>query len=174
LRSAYGLGFIVVLGNVYFIWVCMCCRLLRGICSHFFSRGIKKQGKRSCLPFWTPPPSPVILFNLAEPPALILASRRSLRMRACSAALEGGELAGTSGEEDMMGVSGLLSAIFDIFGRLSTQRISYDGTKGAKFSNSISMRLRLELLWKAESSTRRFGIFGEESAHGPSRSDLYN
>jgi hypothetical protein len=61
-----------------------------------------------------PPPNPVILFNLAEPPALILASRRSLRMRACSAALEGGELA-SLGEEDGTGV---LSAIFEVRLRL--------------------------------------------------------
>jgi hypothetical protein len=64
-----------------------------------------------CLPFGTPPPNPLILLSLAEPPALILASRRSLRMRACSAALEGGELAGALGEEDTMGVSGVVSAI---------------------------------------------------------------
>lgn len=32
------------------------------------------------------PPMPVILFSLADPPALILASLRSLRKRACSAA----------------------------------------------------------------------------------------
>lgn len=34
----------------------------------------------------------MILFKRAEPPALILASRRSLRIRAWSAALEGGVL----------------------------------------------------------------------------------
>jgi hypothetical protein len=56
-----------------------------------------------------PPPNPVILFSLAEPPALILASRRSLRMRACSAALDGGELA-LLGDEG----TGVLSAIFSI------------------------------------------------------------
>jgi hypothetical protein len=50
-----------------------------------------------------PPPNPVILFSLAEPPALIFVSLRSFRMRACSAALEGGELA-TSGDEDGTGV----------------------------------------------------------------------
>jgi hypothetical protein len=55
------------------------------------------------IPFGMPPPNPVILFSLAEPPALIFASLRSFRMRACSAALEGGELA-TSGDEDGTGV----------------------------------------------------------------------
>jgi hypothetical protein len=60
------------------------------------------------IPFGIPPPNPVILFSLAEPPALIFASLRSLRMRACSAALEGGELA-TSGDEDGTGV---VSAMF--------------------------------------------------------------
>jgi hypothetical protein len=60
-----------------------------------------------------PPPNPVILFNLAEPPALILASRRSLRMRACSAALEGGELA-VLGEDG----TGVPSAIFEVRLRL--------------------------------------------------------
>jgi hypothetical protein len=60
------------------------------------------------IPFGMPPPSPVILFSLAEPPALIFASLRSLRMRACSAALDGGELA-TSDDEDGTGV---VSAMF--------------------------------------------------------------
>lgn len=60
------------------------------------------------IPFGIPPPNPVILFSLAEPPALILASLRSLRMRACSAALEGGELA-TSGDEDGTGVMSAMS-----------------------------------------------------------------
>ncbi len=55
------------------------------------------------IPFGMPPPNPVILFSLAEPPALIFASLRSFRMRACSAALDGGELA-TSGDEDGTGV----------------------------------------------------------------------
>ena len=126
------------------------------VCSQLLAEPIKKQGKRSCLPFGTPPPSPVILFNLAEPPALILASRRSLRMRACSAALEGGELAAMLGEEGMTGVSGVVSAIFDVFQRLTTQRVSYYQTKAARFSSSKSQMLRLELLWKAESSARRF------------------
>jgi hypothetical protein len=36
-------------------------------------------------------------------------------MRACSAALEGGELVGKLGEEDTTGVSGAVSAILDIF-----------------------------------------------------------
>jgi hypothetical protein len=58
------------------------------------------------VPLWKPPPRPVILFNLAEPPARILASRRSFRMRACSAALEGGVL----GSEDG---GGGVSAIVD-------------------------------------------------------------
>jgi len=58
--------------------------------------------------FGIPPPSPVILFRRAEPPARILASRRSLRMRACSAALEGGVL----GEEDGAGgVSAMLGCL---------------------------------------------------------------
>lgn len=35
------------------------------------------------------PPTPVIFESLAEPPARILASRRSRRMRACSEATEG-------------------------------------------------------------------------------------
>ena len=60
------------------------------------------------IPFGMPPPNPVILFSLAEPPALIFASLRSFRMRACSAALEGGELE-TSGDEDGTGV---VSAMF--------------------------------------------------------------
>ena len=49
------------------------------------------------MPLWTPPPKPVILFSLAEPPARILASRRSFRMRACSAALDGGVLGSEDG-----------------------------------------------------------------------------
>lgn len=48
-------------------------------------------------PLWMPPPRPVILFNLAEPPALIFASRFSFRSLACSAALDGGLLAGSTG-----------------------------------------------------------------------------
>lgn len=52
-----------------------------------------------------PPPSPVILFNLDVPPAFILASRRSRRMRACSEALEGGVPPGDD-------VVGGVSAIF--------------------------------------------------------------
>jgi len=82
-----------------------------------------------------PPPNPVILFNLAEPPALILASRRSLRIRACSAALEGGELAGTLGEEGMAGVSGVVSAIFTIFRRLSTRTVFYYQPKTSSCTN---------------------------------------
>lgn len=42
----------------------------------------------SDLPPTMRPPMPLILFKRAEPPALIFASRRSLRRRACSAALE--------------------------------------------------------------------------------------
>jgi hypothetical protein len=61
------------------------------------------------MPLWTPPPKPVILFNLADPPARILASRRSFRMRACSAALDGGVL----GSEDG---GGGVSAIVDYCG----------------------------------------------------------
>jgi len=57
------------------------------------------------MPLCIPPPKPVILFNLAEPPARILASRRSFRMRACSAAFDGGVL----GSEDG---GGGVSAIF--------------------------------------------------------------
>jgi hypothetical protein len=66
----------------------------------------------ACSPRFTPPPKPVILFNLADPPARIFASRLSLRMRACSAALDGGVLA----SEDAMGV---VSAILrpEIFAR---------------------------------------------------------
>lgn len=45
------------------------------------------------------PPRPVILFNLSVPPALILASRRSLRKRACSAARWA---AASSGEASVM------------------------------------------------------------------------
>jgi hypothetical protein len=41
----------------------------------------------------------VILLRRALPPAFILASRRSFRMRACSAALDGGVL----GSEDICG-----------------------------------------------------------------------
>lgn len=43
----------------------------------------------------------MILFNRADPPARILASRRSLRMRACSDAVEGGVL----GSDDAFGVA---------------------------------------------------------------------
>ena len=52
---------------------------------------------------------PVILLSRAEPPALILASRRSFRIRACSAALEGGVLAS---EE----ATGVVSAMFGEYG----------------------------------------------------------
>lgn len=48
--------------------------------------------RREDVPLCNPPPSPVILFNLDAPPALILASRRSLRIRACSEALGEGVL----------------------------------------------------------------------------------
>lgn len=64
---------------------------------------------QSNVPLWMPPPSPVILFNLAEPPARIFASRRSLRIRAWSAALEGGVL----GSEE--GTGGGVSAILAVF-----------------------------------------------------------
>jgi hypothetical protein len=47
----------------------------------------------------------VILLSRADPPALILASRRSFRMRACSAALEGGVL---GAEDETCGVSAIL------------------------------------------------------------------
>lgn len=50
------------------------------------------------------------MFNLAEPPARIFASRRSLRIRAWSAALEGGVL---GSEEGAGGVSAILSS-YDI------------------------------------------------------------
>jgi hypothetical protein len=63
------------------------------------------------MPLCIPPPKPVILFNLAEPPARILASRRSFRMRACSAALDGGVL----GSEDG---GGGVSAIFGYWGNI--------------------------------------------------------
>lgn len=56
-------------------------------------------------PRFIPPPRPEILLSRAEPPALIFASRRSLRMRACSAALEGGVLAS---DEAGGGVSAML------------------------------------------------------------------
>lgn len=60
------------------------------------------------VPLGMPPPSPVILFSRAEPPARILASRRSLRSRACSAALEGG----VGGSEDMVvGVSAMVGGV---------------------------------------------------------------
>ena len=48
----------------------------------------------------------MILFKRAEPPALIFASRRSLRIRAWSAALEGGVLVS---DEAGGGVSAILS-----------------------------------------------------------------
>jgi hypothetical protein len=48
------------------------------------------------------------LFKRAEPPARILASRRSLRMRACSDALDGAEVASDEGGG---GVSGIVSRI---------------------------------------------------------------
>lgn len=54
-----------------------------------------------------PPPRPVILSNLAEPPALIFASRFSFRSLACSAALDGGLLAGSA---EGVGVSAILFA----------------------------------------------------------------
>lgn len=63
------------------------------------------------LPLWIPPPRPVILFNLAEPPALIFASRFSFRSLACSAALEGGLLAGSA---EVVGVSAM---VFPAMGR---------------------------------------------------------
>lgn len=59
------------------------------------------------LPRETPPPSPVILFSRADPPARILASRRSLRSLAWSAALDGG----VGGSDDMVvGVSAMARA----------------------------------------------------------------
>jgi hypothetical protein len=60
------------------------------------------------MPRCTPPPKPVILFSRAEPPARIFASRRSLRILAWSAALDGGVL-GVPGSEEGIGV---VSAIF--------------------------------------------------------------
>jgi hypothetical protein len=90
----------------------------------------KNLGQTSLLPFGIPPPNPVILLSLAEPPARILASRRSLRMRACSAALDGGELAALLGGEEMTGVSGV-SAIFDI-----SQRHAESGLRS---SNSLQV-----------------------------------
>ena len=64
------------------------------------ARGLGNNGMVSCRldrvsrqkllgvspPLGTPPPKPVILFNLFSAPALIFASRRALRCRACSAA----------------------------------------------------------------------------------------
>lgn len=64
--------------------------------------------RRANEPRCTPPPSPVILFNLEVPPAFILASRRSRRMRACSEALDGGVAAG---EDVVGGVSAMLEAL---------------------------------------------------------------
>lgn len=62
---------------------------------------------RLYIPRSTPPPRPEILFSLAEPPARILASRLSLRIRACSETLEDG--ASEPGDEDGMGgVSAIL------------------------------------------------------------------
>ncbi len=66
---------------------------------------------KSKVPLFSPPPSPEILFSRAEPPALILASRRSLRMRACSDALEGGALDSEAGEG-----WGVVSAILQVRG----------------------------------------------------------
>lgn len=61
-------------------------------------------------PLWRPPPSPVILFSLALPPALIFASRRSLRMRACSAARAAAASSGLIPVvSTMMGVGRLVS-----------------------------------------------------------------
>ena len=59
----------------------------------------------------TPPPRPEILFSLAEPPARILASRLSLRIRACSETLE----VGVSAPGDDDGIGGV-SAIFGMLG----------------------------------------------------------
>jgi len=56
------------------------------------------------VPRFIPPPKPVILSKRADPPALIFASRRSFRMRAWSAALEGAVL-GVPGSEEGMGVT---------------------------------------------------------------------
>ena len=55
----------------------------------------------------TPPPRPVILLSLAGPPARILASRLSLRSRACSETLE----VGASGDD--VGIGGV-SAMFGL------------------------------------------------------------
>lgn len=109
-----GLWLVVVLRDVDFVGVCVCCRC--GLLWRIYIERLimllvtltKGYGGLRCLPFGIPPPNPVILFNLADPPALILASRRSLRMRACSAALEGGELA-LLGEEDGTGVVSAIS-----------------------------------------------------------------
>jgi len=59
----------------------------------------------------TPPPRPEILFSLAEPPARILASRLSLRIRACSETLE----VGVSAPGDDDGIGGV-SAILGMLG----------------------------------------------------------
>jgi hypothetical protein len=112
-----GLRLVVMLRDVNFVGVCVCCRfrLLWRLCVNCqlpcSTEEYREIGRTGGLPFGAPPPKPVILFNLAEPPALILASRRSLRMRACSAALEGGELP-VHGEDGTGVVSAILSYSF--------------------------------------------------------------
>jgi hypothetical protein len=59
-------------------------------------------------PRWIPPPRPVILFNLAEPPARILASRRSFRILAWSAALDGGVVVPEDGAGGVSAILGIL------------------------------------------------------------------
>ena len=56
-------------------------------------------------PLWMPPPRPVILFNLADPPALIFASLFSFRSLACSAALE--DAASGAGEAGLSAIMSL-------------------------------------------------------------------
>jgi hypothetical protein len=104
-----------VLADIDFVRVCMsdgcslrCCSCRFYICVSQSEMGLCTASKRANEPRCTPPPSPVILFNLEVPPALILASRRSRRMRACSEALDGGVAAG---EDVVGGVSAMLEAL---------------------------------------------------------------
>jgi hypothetical protein len=92
---------------------CTRCGRARASCQERFGLGladaqpaqrIQTSGLDLNLPRETPPPNPVILFSRADPPARILASRRSLRSLACSEALEGG----VGGSDDVtVGVSAM-------------------------------------------------------------------
>ena len=111
-----------MLADVNFIWVrvrdgCSLggCSSRFHICGHSqkWNVALNIASRIADEPRCKPPPSPVILFNLDVPPAFILASRRSRRIRACSEALEGGVL---PGDDVVGGVSAMLKSVGPVRG----------------------------------------------------------